>query len=1334
MNSKNNLFFTKKRAFTLVELLIVIAIIGILFIVLITKVDFATNKSKASGVQTDFRSFQVAIESVAKEHAGLATFGWDTGDTNGDRIRNSYDAGDVNENGVQDEGEIFVGSKVYGEEWTNIYTLTNPADANDKSAIIALEEAINKNLDPKLHITINDDLTITMANGAQDPWNTEYHGYYITNAEVDGKDRGAIIIYSNGANQEFGSDHSIAGGVVVVNVPGNNKIGKDDYGVSVVYTYVNGYGEVKTSTTGFSTNQEAPSNSNNSNNGGNGGDLNNVPVIGETRQFATLISSATLKDIYDLSTSTDKEYGYASLVYNDNTYLCIDYFDGVYDIYYEFYNESEDWWYCFYYATEGIVNLGYAPEVGWYTYDDYGDLVPCNAPYITFVQDLIIDMPNGLSDIAPLFVGGSGGGNLSDNVERHESGLPYDVVFIMEDSTDYCDGLGLLFSEDGTMDLLTPYWAHEGDGVAMVSMKTLFNVQPQSPAPKATNSKSNSNVTTLVAPSSPDYSNDLFEYTLYDDGYFEGYVSCDGNDFELVGQYDKETDCLYVNIPSYVWGTDSDITVVSEYYQKIESIRYDQTYYRAGEKNDYDPNTLLFKKDGSFYIDDVLQDYTMSAESTAQFGFIMVEEPLPCSVPLVSSSETELVIYFASLDGTYITDGYNDYYLEDYSYEHVHDPERMIGSSWAHSYIPCCDIYIYEHDMQTIIAKHPNLSHIEGNTKMVCSCGYSYVSDYKSLEDYSWSEIQEIASIGLGSSYLNDIYGIKVGDRKNWNRLLDVQNIYGGWVFEGSFGLYDKTMNANDNIVGGYTGTSLAAEIESYYDTLEDQELKAVIEFVNVRCLDTLNNFTLVEGSYHLFLPSEIELGSKKFVGTTYYTYLLSEGVEPFEYYSSSPRSSSTWTRSMDPESVNAKFLSVLNSYTSGVSTDVTTTRYASPVFVIGKKSTCMDHTFTNTQSSKYLKCNANCLLPKTYYKSCSNCGYMSLTETFTVDSTLNFSVHFGRPINTGTKEVHTTYDCCGVIASTQHNLTETITSAATCLTNGSKNVVCKCGYTDTLVIDALGHSGTVVFAGTADAHEKYSGCECIYSTAHSYTSTITERIDGINIEGLTKRVCECGYKEAITPKSVDDYTWNELKILSQKKLNATTLESVYGIKVGDSKVYDNIEYVLVDADGNAYDGLVFMFKTGIRDQMNSSGINTGTYFASEAKQTVDQYYASMNSELKSAMKTVQVTCVSGYPPSVTKTTQETALFIPGAVEVGQEKYYNDTSKYELEGEMFDYFIKKSNTAEANALRARFGNGWWTRTAAYHDVKLFSYSFQGQICNTLANDQFVDIVACFVIG
>ena len=73
-------FKYNRKAFTLIELLIVIAIIGILFVVLVSKVDFATDKAKTTGVQTDFRSFQVAFETVSRENAGFNTLGWDTGD------------------------------------------------------------------------------------------------------------------------------------------------------------------------------------------------------------------------------------------------------------------------------------------------------------------------------------------------------------------------------------------------------------------------------------------------------------------------------------------------------------------------------------------------------------------------------------------------------------------------------------------------------------------------------------------------------------------------------------------------------------------------------------------------------------------------------------------------------------------------------------------------------------------------------------------------------------------------------------------------------------------------------------------------------------------------------------------------------------------------------------------------------------------------------------------------------------------------------------------------------------------------------------------------------
>ena len=276
---KNN-FKSNRKAFTLVELLIVIAIIGILFVVLVSKVDFATDKASTTGVQTDFRSFQIAFETVSREKAGFNTLGWDTGDKTdnalitgytyenadkdgGDRVRNSYDKGDMNLNGICEDGETWTGQKLYTETWTGIYTLDNPADADDMSAYIALEKAINKNLDPALQISIDpENKTIYMANGYQDPWKTEYHGFYLSNAAVDGKDRGAIVMYSDGPNKVFGSEQIIANGAVTVTVKNGGINGQDDMSIVTCYTYINGYGEVATMTEGFSNNQVLSGNNN----------------------------------------------------------------------------------------------------------------------------------------------------------------------------------------------------------------------------------------------------------------------------------------------------------------------------------------------------------------------------------------------------------------------------------------------------------------------------------------------------------------------------------------------------------------------------------------------------------------------------------------------------------------------------------------------------------------------------------------------------------------------------------------------------------------------------------------------------------------------------------------------------------------------------------------------------------------------------------------------------------------------------------------------------------------------------------------------------------------
>lgn len=60
----------KEDGFTLVEVLVVIAIISILFVTLMPQIENAVNRSRETGVKTDFRSFQLGAESYIRETTG----------------------------------------------------------------------------------------------------------------------------------------------------------------------------------------------------------------------------------------------------------------------------------------------------------------------------------------------------------------------------------------------------------------------------------------------------------------------------------------------------------------------------------------------------------------------------------------------------------------------------------------------------------------------------------------------------------------------------------------------------------------------------------------------------------------------------------------------------------------------------------------------------------------------------------------------------------------------------------------------------------------------------------------------------------------------------------------------------------------------------------------------------------------------------------------------------------------------------------------------------------------------------------------------------------------
>lgn len=142
----------RKSAFTLVEILVVILIIGLLFAFLVPKIDNASDKARETGIKTDMRSYQIAIEAVAKEHAGLGNH-------------------------------------------------AIPDTATDGDNVIRL---INGYLDPALKITYED--SDSMKTAKIDPWNNPYLVDFIDGA--DGSSNGIVTVRTLGKDMRDEYDAS----------------------------------------------------------------------------------------------------------------------------------------------------------------------------------------------------------------------------------------------------------------------------------------------------------------------------------------------------------------------------------------------------------------------------------------------------------------------------------------------------------------------------------------------------------------------------------------------------------------------------------------------------------------------------------------------------------------------------------------------------------------------------------------------------------------------------------------------------------------------------------------------------------------------------------------------------------------------------------------------------------------------------------------------------------------------------------------------------------------------------------------------------------------------
>ena len=103
--------------------------------------------------------------------------------------------------------------------------------------------------------------------------------------------------------------------------------------------------------------------------------------------------------------------------------------------------------------------------------------------------------------------------------------------------------------------------------------------------------------------------------------------------------------------------------------------------------------------------------------------------------------------------------------------------------------------------------------------------------------------------------------------------------------------------------------------------------------------------------------------------------------------------------------------------------------------------------------------------------------------------------------------KIEITYSCA-------HNGERTsVVTAPTCGAEGYTTFTCTiCNHTYTgNATEATGnHAGTVINGGTADVHTKYSCCDVIVSSEHSYSENVTAPT--FDAQGYTTYTCECGY------------------------------------------------------------------------------------------------------------------------------------------------------------------------------------------------------------------------------
>lgn len=160
----------KKPGFTLVEILVVIVVIGLLFMVFVPRIDFASNSARETGVKSDFRSFSLAAEQVLRENAGIAfvsnTTAGDGGQADIEAKLNKY---------LDPALQFTSGTCAQKDPWNQpykLYTNSKKGSNNGTMTFVCTGKNGTANVTTVANATTTDDfiITVTYVNGVINTW------------------------------------------------------------------------------------------------------------------------------------------------------------------------------------------------------------------------------------------------------------------------------------------------------------------------------------------------------------------------------------------------------------------------------------------------------------------------------------------------------------------------------------------------------------------------------------------------------------------------------------------------------------------------------------------------------------------------------------------------------------------------------------------------------------------------------------------------------------------------------------------------------------------------------------------------------------------------------------------------------------------------------------------------------------------------------------------------------------------------------------------------------------------------------------------------------------